>query len=94
MHAFLQEADAIANTIDKSDPMSLLPNLKIMPATKAADCGISSKRCKRSYRIGLAPSMYSLVQEIGRVDRDPLAGIGDNRYEAHLFFFCAVKLFV
>ena len=49
MHAFSQEADAIADTIDESDPMSLLPNLKIMPATKAADCGVSSKRCKRSY---------------------------------------------
>ena len=94
MHAFSQEADAIADIIDESDPMSLLPNLKIMPATKAADCGVSSKRCKRSYRIRLAPSMYSLVQEMGWVDRDPLAGIGDNRYEVHLSFSCAVKLFV
>ena len=94
MHAFSQEADAIADTIDESDPMSLLPNLKIMPATKAADCGVSSKRCKRSYRIRLAPSMYSLVQEMGWVDRDPLAGIGDNRYEVHLSFSCVVKFFV
>jgi hypothetical protein len=94
MHTFSQEADAIADTIDESDPMSLLPNLKIMPATNAADCRVSSKRCKRSYRIGLAPSMYSLVQEMGQVDRDPLAGIRDNRYEVHLSFSCAVKLFV
>ena len=94
MHAFSQEADAIANTINESDPLSLLPNLKIMPATKAADCGVSSKRCRRSYRIGLAPSIYLLVQEMGRVDRDPLAGIGDNRYEVYLSFSCAVKLFV
>lgn len=74
--------------------MSLLPNLKIMPDTKVADCGVSSKRCRRSYRIGLAPSMYSLVQEMGRVDRNPLFCIGDNRYEVHLSFSCAIKLFV
>ena len=29
MHTFSQEADAIADTIDESDPMSLLPNLKL-----------------------------------------------------------------
>ena len=56
MHAFSQEADAIADTIDESDPMSLLPNLKIMPATKAADCGVSSKRCKQS--ISSVPNLH------------------------------------
>jgi hypothetical protein len=94
MHAFSQAADDLADEIVVSDPMSLLPNLKIMPATKAADCGVSSKRCRRSYRIGLASSMYLLLQEMGWVDRDPLAGIGDNRYEVHMSFSCAVKLFV
>jgi hypothetical protein len=85
MHTFSQAADDLADEIVESE---------IMPATKAADCGVSSKRCRRSYRIGLAPSMYLLVQEMGRVDRDPLVGIGDNRYEVHMSFSCAVKLFV
>ena len=65
-----------------------------MPATKAADCGVSSTRCRCSYQIGLAPSMYSLVQEMGRVDRNPLMLIGNNCYEVHTSFTCIVKLFV
>jgi len=94
MHAFSQAADDLADEIVEFDPMSLLPNLKIMPATKAADCGVSSKRCRRSYPIGLAPSMYLLVQEMGRLDSDPLVGFGDNQYEVHMSFLCAVNLFI
>jgi hypothetical protein len=45
-----------------------LPNLLIMPATKAADCGVSSNSCHRSYRVSVASSLYSIVQEMGRVD--------------------------
>ena len=86
MHSFSQAADDLADEIVEFDPMSLLPNLKIMPATKAADCGVSSTRCRRSYQIGLAPSMYLLVQEMGRFDSDPLVGFGDNRYEVHMSF--------
>ena len=48
------------------DPMyyaySLLPNL-------AANCGVSSAKCYQSYRLGPPPSLYDLVQEMGRVDR-------------------------
>ena len=65
-----------------------------MPATKAADCGNSSTLFCRLYRIGIAPSMYSRVQEMGRVDRNPLSSVGDNRYEVHISFICVVKLFV
>ena len=53
---------------DRGGKYSLLPNIRIMPATKAADCGIGSNLCQRSSRTGLAPSMYLLVQEMGRVD--------------------------
>ena len=91
MHVFSQAADDLADEIVVSDPMSLLPNLQIMPTTKAADCGVSSKRCWRSYRIRLASSMYSLLQEMGWVDRDPLAGIGDNQYEVRMNFLCSVS---
>ena len=94
MHTFSQAADDLADEIVEFDPMSLLPNLKIMPATKAADCGVSSTRCRRSYQIGLAPSMYLLVQEMGRLDSDPLVGFGDNQYEVHMSFSCAVNLFI
>ena len=72
----------------------VLPNLVVMPATKAADCGVSSNLCRRSYRIGLPPTFYSIVQEMGRVDR--IATESDeveNRYEIHISFNCAVKLY-
>ena len=94
MHAFSQGIDGVDDSILVSDTTGLLPPLKIMPATKAADCGLSSTRCCRSYRIGLAPSMYSLVQEMGRIDRNPLSSVGDNRYEVHISFTGVVKLFV
>ena len=45
-----------------------LPNLLIMMATKAADCGVSSNVCRRSYRVGVASLLYSIVQETGRVE--------------------------
>jgi hypothetical protein len=38
--------------------------------------------------------MYSLVQEMGRVDRNLLEGPGDNRYEVHISFSCLVQLCV
>ena len=31
---------------------------------------------------------------MGRVDRNPLSSVGDNRYEVHISFTCVVKLFV
>jgi hypothetical protein len=38
--------------------------------------------------------MYSLVQEMGRLGRNPLEGPGDNRYEVHVSFSCLVQLYV
>ncbi len=79
------------NHQDEED--ALLPNLIIMPATKAADCGVSSDLCRRSYRIGLPSSFYCIVQEMGRVDRvprdDDILVVPDNRYEIHISFTCA-----
>jgi hypothetical protein len=49
MHAFSQEVDGIDDSNVVSDRTSLLPKLKIMPATKAADCRVSSTRCPCSY---------------------------------------------
>jgi hypothetical protein len=38
--------------------------------------------------------MYSLVQEMGHVDRNPLEGPGDNQYEVHISFPCLVMLYL
>jgi hypothetical protein len=80
------------------EPDHLIPNLIIMPATKAADCGVSSKLCRWSYRVAMPPSFYSIVQEMGRVDRIPIYDKSEyfernNRYEIHILFICAVKLY-
>jgi hypothetical protein len=91
MHAFANDVSEIDEGDNESGPR--LPLLRIMPATKAADCGVSSNLCRRSYRNGMPPSMYSVVQEMGRVDRNPLAELGDNRYKIHISFGCVVKLY-
>jgi hypothetical protein len=71
----------------------VLPRLLIMPATSAANCGVSSVNCHKSYRLGFPPSMYSLVQEFGRVDRDQTLEPGENKYMVHLSFMCFVSIF-
>ncbi len=72
-----------------------LPNVLIMPATSAANCGVSSKECHRCCWIGFPPSMYDLVQECGRVDWNPSQlGQGDNQYELHVTLPCIVTLYV
>jgi hypothetical protein len=77
MHTFATNTNM--NEGDKG--IGVLPALRVMPATKAADCGVSSSLCRWLYRNGLAPSMYSLVQEMGRVDCIPITDLGnvDNR---------------
>ena len=61
-----------------------LPNLMIMLATLAANCGVNSKECYRSYCIGPPPSLYNLVQEMGCVDRARDLSPGFNWYDIHL----------
>jgi hypothetical protein len=74
MHSFGQE-DAEENAAHTADEGTKpLPNLLIMPATSAANCSISSKDCHHSYRIGIPPSMYTLVQELGRLIGTHLLG--------------------
>ena len=70
------------------------PLLLIMPATSAANCGVSSNDCHRSYRLNTPPSMYDLVQEMGRVDRNSSQPPGDNRYEVHLSFSGYVSMYL
>ncbi len=93
MHAFANDISDNDGSGSEEGNGPSLPLLRIMPATKAADCGVSSNLCRRSYRNGMPPSMYSVVQERGRVDRNPLAELGDNRYEIHISFGCVVKMY-
>jgi hypothetical protein len=77
--------------IDGDDTDQELPNLLIMPATKAADCGVSSNSCRLSYRVGLASKLHTIVQEMGRVDRVPGVDNIDpalNRYEVSIVHVC------
>jgi len=71
----------------------VLPRLLAMPATSAANCGVSSINCHRSYRLGFPPSMYSLVQEFGRVDRNQTLQPGENKYTVEVSFMCFVSIY-
>jgi hypothetical protein len=71
----------------------VLPRLLIMPATSAANCGVSSVNCHKSYRLEFPPLMYSLVQEFGRVDWDQTLETGENKYMVHLSFMCFVSIY-
>ena len=96
MKVFTMHAFALEHDYETMGEHPILPNLVMMPATKAADCGVSSNYCRRSYRSGIAPSLYSIVQEMGRVDRKPVENwvSGDiNKYEVHISFPCVVKLY-
>ena len=66
----------------------------VMPATAAANYGVSSNECHRSYRLGSPPTLYDLVQEMGRVDCDRSLPAGFNRYEIHVSFPLVVSLYV
>ena len=39
------------------DKMCQLPDLKVLAAMAAANCGISSDLCHQSYRVGPAPNL-------------------------------------
>ena len=67
MHAFA--GDSLNDGDESSNLSDLFPDLRIMPATKAADCGVSSRLCHRLYRLGMVPNMHMVAQEMGHVDR-------------------------
>ncbi len=99
MHAFSHDSNQInQNDFFEGESLSsLIPNLWIMPATKVANCGVSSRFCRHLYWNGIAPLYYSSVQEMGCVDQIPIGNHPrdlDNRYKMHLSFHCLVKLYV
>ncbi|KAL7529642.1 hypothetical protein ACHAWF_003062 [Thalassiosira exigua] len=87
-----QRAELADAVID--DEMCDQANLRILPATAAANCGISSDLCERCYRVGLPPNLYDLVQEMGRCDRTRLLPADENRCEIHVSFPIVIDLYV
>ena len=61
--------DDLANaTID--DEMCEAPDLKVLDATAAANCGISGNDYRQSYRVGPPLNFLDLVQAMGQTDCD------------------------
>ena len=69
-------------------------NTSVLAATAAAQCGISSDKCHRCYRIGTPSNLYDLVQEMGRTDCDRSLPPGHNRFEMHVSWPNVVHLYV
>jgi hypothetical protein len=95
MHAFANDNESPDEKVGgNGGPISLFPNLTIMLVTIVVDCDVSSKLCQQSYRYGLVPLMYSLVQEMGCIDRNPLEGPGDIQYEVQITFPCLMMFYL
>ncbi len=96
MHAFARNiADDFDQSIDGDNRItSLLPNLMIILAMKAADCGVSSHYCQNSYQNGIVPSIYSIVQEMRRVNQNPVDDPGNNKCAVHVSFTCLAELYL
>jgi superfamily II DNA helicase RecQ len=58
-------------------------NVRIVLATSAANCGLSSIYCRHAPRMGMPPNLYDLMQEMGRLNRDDQAREPPDKY--HLF---------
>jgi len=81
MKAYLMAAFCGDGDIDESFD---LPFLWTMPVTSAAQCGLSSKKCRHCYRYGPCPTWHDLMQEMGRVARNILEEAGTNDYNIYL----------
>ena len=93
-NADLEDDIAVGETNGETNADSIvLPRLLAMPATSAANCGVSSINCHNSYRLGFPPSMHMLLQEFGRVDRDQTLEPGENKYSVELSFMCFVSIY-
>ena len=70
-----------------------LPKIQILTATSSANCGISSNDLNNAMHDGLPPSLYELLQEMGRVDRKMNSTPGTCSYEIHISFNSCLSLF-
>jgi len=73
---------------------SLLPKIQILTATSSANCGISSNDLDNALHEGLPPSLYELLQEMGRVNRKLSAIPGECHYEVHISFSSCISLYI
>ena len=80
-------------TSSGDDPIILPPN-QVVTATATANCGVSSNELAHCKHKGHPPTLYDVVQEMGRVNRMLLALPGSNTYEIHVSADSYVSLYV
>ena len=73
------------------DLQSTNTNLRVLLATSAANCGISSTYSLLAVRYGFPPTLIDLLQEKGRVCRGPQVP-GDLQDRFHLYLNCNLYL--
>ena len=71
-----------------------LPTIFCMPCTEAAQCGVSSNRCNKCFRLGLIPSVTMMVQELGRVNRLLMAIPGAHGYYVYANVTSFISLWI
>ena len=63
-------------------------------AISSANCGISRNELDNAFHEGFSPTLYELLQEMGRVDRKMNALPGTCSYQVHISFTSYVSLFI
>jgi hypothetical protein len=69
-------------------------NLRIVLATSAANCGLSSIYCRHAPRLGIPPNLYDLMQEMGRLNRDDQAREPPDKYHIFVSFALYISLYM
>ena len=85
---------AIAKDKFESKEAVCLPKIQILVATKSAEAGINGKYLEFGKCNGIPASLYELVQQLGRLDREGSFTPGSNTYEIHADFYSYVSLVV
>ena len=68
-----------------------MPNILILTATSAANCGISSNDLTRVKHKGIPFNLYDVVKEMGRADRTQT--LDNCSYKVYMSFPCLVSTF-
>jgi len=93
MKSATMDAFTSYSTIDGSTA-GLLPKIQILTAASSANCGISSNDLDNALHEGLPPSLYELLQEMGRVNRKLSAIPGECHHEVHISFNSCISLYI
>ena len=88
MDAFTSYADIDGS---KEGP---LQKIQILTATSSANCRISSNDLDNAFHEGFPPTLYELLQEMGRVDQKISAISGTCTHQVHVSFSSYVSLFI